>query len=89
MGCQDQEAVRTCSEQAMDGLQVLATVVIGEQHSCRCIQTACGKALQDRKEICLRDRSVPSDTAKLTVLSADVPHQVHQERQDDPTGSTA
>ena len=61
-------------------------LVIGEQHSCKCIQTACGKAA-DRKGI-PRD-VVPSDTARLTVLSADVPHQVHQERQDDPTGSTA
>jgi hypothetical protein len=58
MGCQDQEAVRVLSRPC-DGLQVLAIVVIGEQPSYKCVQTARGNALQDRKEIRLRDRMRP------------------------------
>jgi len=58
MGCQDQEAVRVLNRLG-DGLQVLATVVIGGQHSCKCVQTACGNALQDCKEIRLRGRMRP------------------------------
>jgi hypothetical protein len=56
MEFQDQEAIRTCSEQAIRWPQVLATIVIGEQRSCKCVQIARGNALQDCKEIRLRDR---------------------------------